>query len=93
MSLSMLDIVLGERENRYVFDFLQSPDSGREGIIMSNLIGKQEVAKMLGCSVRQVDNLRKKRGLPFLLLESAVRFRPEDIERWIAERMQNAVKQ
>lgn len=30
MSLSMLDIVLGERENRYVFDFLQSPDSGRE---------------------------------------------------------------
>lgn len=55
---------------------------------MPNLIGKKEVAEMLDCSVRQVDYLRKEDGLPFLQIGVCVKFRPEDIDRWIEKRIQ-----
>ncbi len=55
---------------------------------MVRLIGKKEVAEMLGCSVRQVDNLREKKGLPWLYLGTSVRFRPDAVSDWILKQEQ-----
>lgn len=49
---------------------------------MPNLIGKPAVAKMLGCSVRLVDDLRKKKNLPAIRIGGLVKFDPLAIARW-----------
>lgn len=41
---------------------------------------------MLNCSVRQVDYLRQRDGLPFIRVGGAVKFRPEAIREWKKER-------
>ncbi len=55
---------------------------------MAYLIGKKEVAEMLGCSVRKVDSLRKEDGLPFVQIGVCVKFRPEAVTAWIQKREQ-----
>lgn len=44
---------------------------------------KREVAEYLKVSVRQVDVLCHKHGLPFRKIGALVRFCPEDVERWV----------
>ena len=60
---------------------------------MQNLIGKKQVAEMLGCSVRQIDSLRKEYGLPFVRLGVSVKFRPEAVQAWILKREQGDVSE
>lgn len=43
---------------------------------------KKEVAKYLNVSLRQVDVLREKHGLPFKRIGSLIRFYQEDVEQW-----------
>lgn len=49
----------------------------------SGLMDKRGVAKKLNCSVRQVDSLREKEGLPFVKLGGSVKFVPEHVDVWI----------
>ncbi|MBQ9455664.1 MAG: helix-turn-helix domain-containing protein [Thermoguttaceae bacterium] len=44
---------------------------------------KKDVAQYLNVSLRQVDVLREKHGLPFRKIGALVRFYPEDVERWV----------
>lgn len=53
-----------------------------------NLIDKPSVAKMLGCSVRQVDYLRKE-SLPFIMVGSLVRFDVQQVRKWISRQAVN----
>ena len=51
----------------------------------SRFIDKKEAARMLSCSVRLIDYLRKD-GLPLIRLGSKVIFDPKDILRWCRQR-------
>lgn len=44
---------------------------------------KKDVADFLKVSIRQVDYLREKFGLPFVKVGSLIRFRPEEVEAWV----------
>ena len=56
------------------------------------LIDKRGVAEMLGCSVRQVDSLREKEGLPFVKVGNLVKFIPEHVRAWILAKEVNGGK-
>lgn len=43
---------------------------------------KKDVAQYLNVSLRQVDVLREKHGLPFRKIGSLIRFYPEEVEQW-----------
>lgn len=60
---------------------------------MQNLIGKKQVAEMLGCTIRTVDHLRKDDGLPFVQIGACVKFRPEAVQAWILKREQGDVSE
>lgn len=47
------------------------------------LLNKNEVAELLQCSVRQVDVLRVRDGLPSFIVGYRVRFRLEEIMNWL----------
>lgn len=47
---------------------------------------KRDVAKYLNVSVRQVDVLRDKYGLPFRKIGSLVRFYPAEVEAWAQQK-------
>lgn len=53
------------------------------------LMDKRGVAEMLDCSLRQVDALREKDGLPFMKLGGLVKFQREDVQRWLRTKMVN----
>lgn len=55
---------------------------------MAKLLNKKDVAEMLNCSVRQIDYLRQKNGLPFVRLGVNIKFRPESVEEWILKQEQ-----
>ena len=57
-------------------------------ISLPNLIGKRGVAEILGCSVRQVDYLRK-RSLPYIMVGSLVRFDVQQVRKWISRQAVN----
>jgi excisionase family DNA binding protein len=50
------------------------------------LLTPREAAAALGISVRHLFTLTRRDGLPSLLLGTSRRYRPADVERWIAER-------
>lgn len=54
--------------------------------LLLNLTNKRGVAKMLHCSVRQIDFLRKHEGLPSVKVGNLVRFDPCSIEQWVKDR-------
>ena len=54
---------------------------------MNKVMNKQEVADSLKISVRQVDYLRKNGKLPYVQIGRSVRFRWEDVERFLRERL------
>lgn len=53
---------------------------------MSDYITKEEAAKIMGVSLRTVDNLMHAREIPFYKVGRAVRFKKSDIERFEAQR-------
>lgn len=53
--------------------------------VESLFVGKSEVAKILGCSVRMVDVLRSNHGLPCLKIGALIRFDPESVKAWAFE--------
>jgi len=44
---------------------------------------KKEVADYLKVTVRQIDILRERHGLPFVKIGGVIRFRIEDVEKWL----------
>ena len=51
-----------------------------------HLVDKEAIAKLLQCSVSQVDVLRQK-GLPFVRLGGCVRFDAGIVKKWIENQM------
>ena len=47
---------------------------------------RKDVAKMLGCSLRMVDLLREKEGLPSLKIGALVRIDEEQFLKWLESR-------
>ena len=52
------------------------------------LLTREEVAKLLNCSLRKVDYLREQDGLPCIKLGALVRFDQDDVFRWLDNRKQ-----
>lgn len=52
---------------------------------MSRALTAREVADRLGVTERTVRNLVYQRRIPFIQIGRAVRFKPEDVDRFIAE--------
>lgn len=58
---------------------------------MTVLIGSKEFAELLGVSMRTLDNMEKRGELPNgLRVGHLRRWRVEDVEKWIAQRVQEA---
>ena len=47
------------------------------------LLDKKQMGSVLQCSVRQVDYLREKQGLPFVRIGNLIRFDLESVNQWI----------
>ncbi|MDO4628606.1 MAG: helix-turn-helix domain-containing protein [Planctomycetia bacterium] len=47
------------------------------------MLTKEDVSKILGCSLSSVDTYRKKEGLPFFKLGHAVRFSERAVLEWL----------
>ena len=56
------------------------------------LLDCPEAAQMLGCSPRTVRRMTELRRIRFVKVGRLVRFRPQDIERYIASNMTEAVR-
>ena len=54
---------------------------------MDKVMNKKEVADRMQISIRQVDYLREKDRLPCVKIGRSVRFRSEDVERYLMERL------
>ena len=57
------------------------------------VLDKMGVSKMLGVSIRQVDNLRTEKGLPWMQVGSLVRFSREAVEAWLAQQTQTKTQE
>ncbi len=57
-----------------------------------NLLDCPGVAEALGCSVRTVRRMTELRTIPFVNIGRLVRFRPQDIDQYIASNMTEAAK-
>ena len=57
-----------------------------------NLMDCTDVADTLGCSVRTVRRMAELRTIPFVNIGRLVRFRPQDIDQYIASNMTEAAK-
>lgn len=53
---------------------------------MSEFLTVKQVAELLQCSVRTVNELRAKNGLPCVKLGRLVRFSKEQVQAWLAEK-------
>ena len=51
-----------------------------------------DVAKTLGCSKRTVRRMTELRTIPFVKIGRLVRFRPQDIDQYIASNLTEAVR-
>lgn len=49
---------------------------------MKKLLDKKQVAEMLGCCQRSVDNLRTTAGLPFHNIGRLVKFDEQEVRSW-----------
>lgn len=49
---------------------------------MKNLLSKKDVAAMLGCCQRSVDNLRSTAGLPYHNIGRLIRFDEAEVRSW-----------
>ena len=54
---------------------------------MSTILTKNEVAKYLQISERQIDYLRQAGELPYVKIGRSVRFRLEDVEEFLKRRL------
>jgi excisionase family DNA binding protein len=58
----------------------------------ARLLDCSQVADILGCSLRTVRRITELRTIPFVKVGRLVRFRPQDIERYIALHTTEAVR-
>lgn len=57
---------------------------------MSNeIMTVEDVAEYLQLSSRQIANLTKNGGIPFLKIETSIRYRKSDVDAWLATKLQN----
>ena len=49
---------------------------------MKKLLDKKQVAEMLGCCTRNIDNLRAKSGLPYHNIGRLVKFDEQEVRSW-----------
>ncbi len=54
------------------------------------LLSQREAAQFLGVSSRYLWTLRVQGKLPYLRIGNRIKYRPEDLRKWAAERVQNA---
>ena len=47
------------------------------------LLNKKQMGEVLQCSVRQIDYLREKAGLPFVKMGGVIRFDLDSVKQWI----------
>lgn len=50
------------------------------------LLTNRQAAAALQVSERTLYTLRTQQGLPYVMLGKCIRFRPADVDRWLAER-------
>jgi excisionase family DNA binding protein len=61
---------------------------------MQPLLTQDEVADQLKLSVRTVERLRVSSGGPkFLKIRNSVRYRPADVEQWLASRLRGSTSE
>ncbi len=53
---------------------------------MTKYLNPQELAAMLGVDVSTIYGWTSSKKIPYLKISRLVRFRPEEIEKWIKER-------
>ena len=75
------DSKAGERVGR-----MRTPASAPAPGLSRRLMDVETLATILGVGVRQVRWLVVERRIPYVKVGHYVRFDPEDIDRWIAER-------
>lgn len=56
------------------------------------LLSKQDLARILGVSCRQIDYMRKNQSLPWFQVGSQIRFSEEKVYEWLATKEQNGVQ-
>jgi excisionase family DNA binding protein len=62
--------------------------------MLSPLLTQREAASILAISVRTLERLRVNGGSPkFVKVGHSVRYRPEDLERWVAARLVSSTSQ
>ena len=52
----------------------------------TELIDKRGLAKKLGVSIRSIDVLMKDKGLPYFKIGRVVRFKVDEVNKWLEER-------
>jgi len=55
---------------------------------MSTLLGKSEAARLLNCSITTIDRLRARGELKSLKVGDVIKFREEDINAYITQRIE-----
>jgi len=53
------------------------------------LLTREDLVNYFHCSLRHVDNLRMKQGLPWVQVGRKVLFRAEDVQEWISRKSKN----
>lgn len=49
----------------------------------AKLLSTKEVAELLGVSVKTVERMRRRRAITYVKIARRVRFRPEDVQKFI----------
>lgn len=63
-----------------------------EDTMSQPLINKKEACKLINCSVRLLDDLRKTEGLPYIMVGGLVRFSRQHLAEWCQQREVNGKK-
>jgi excisionase family DNA binding protein len=61
--------------------------------ISSNLLSREQAAKMLGVSVRHLINLEDPMGIPRIRMGRCVRYSPAALQEWIERQQEKTVGQ
>lgn len=82
--------LLTDEENRFVDQDI-IPDSWSD--VLPDLIGRKQLARLLGISLNSLDKLRKEKAIPFIHInlfgrsKHRVAFEKESIKAWYREKM------
>lgn len=70
---------------QFLFRFCDLKENGMCTTQESTLLTIREVAEVLRCCERHVENLRRRQGLPTIRLGRRVLIRRDDLEAWLRE--------